>query len=235
LRDFGTVYIPWCSFGDARKPSERAVETACFDGPFFIPEGIGERNVLSSKGFTSMSRIANFIDGAYLQFVLREEFGSPKIDFGRLAQKVADGREILRTYFYDCLPYQSQNPTQEERERFGKKQRFFAALEKNPRFQVRQGRLEFRGKDSKGAPIFEQKRVDILMGVDLALLAAKHQITDAAIIAGDSDFLPAIEAAKTEGVVIHLFHGLYPHRDLVTACDERTRIEQPFIDSILMT
>ena len=72
------------------------------------------------------------------------------------------------------------------------------------------------------------------MGVDLALLAAKHQITDAAIIAGDSDFLPAIVAAKAEGVVIHLFHGQFPHRDLISTCDERVRIDQPFIDSILM-
>ena len=72
------------------------------------------------------------------------------------------------------------------------------------------------------------------MGVDLALLAAKHQITDAAIIAGDSDFLPAIEAAKSEGVVIHLYHGQYPHRDLLAVSDERIRFERPLIDSILM-
>lgn len=181
-----------------------------------------------------MSRIAIFMDGAYLQFVLREEFASPKIDFRLLSQKVADGRDILRTYYYDCLPYQSPTPTKEENERFGKKQRFFAALEKNPRFQVRQGRLELRGRDGNGNPIFEQKRVDILLGVDLVLLAAKHQITDAAILAGDSDFLPAIEIAKMEGVVIHLFHGKAPHRDVVAACDERIRIEQPFIDAILM-
>lgn len=180
-----------------------------------------------------MSRIAIFIDGAYLQYVLKEDFGSPRLDFRLLSQKLAGGKEILRTYFYDCLPYQSQNPTPEERDRFGKKQRFFAALEKNPRFQVRQGRLEFRGNDHRGCPIFEQKRVDILMGVDLALLAAKHQITDAAIVAGDSDFLPAIEAAKTEGVVVHLYHGRSPHRDLISSCDERIRIEQPFVDSVL--
>ena len=71
------------------------------------------------------------------------------------------------------------------------------------------------------------------MGVDMALLAAKNQITDAAILAGDSDFLPAIEAAKPEGVVVHLFHGSQPHRDLVTRCDERIRITQEFVDSIL--
>jgi uncharacterized LabA/DUF88 family protein len=96
--------------------------------------------------------------------------------------------------------------------------------------------LEFRGNYAEGGkPIFQQKRVDILLGVDLALLAAKHQITDAAILAGDSDFLPAIEAAKPEGVVIHLFHGNSPHRDLISACDERTQFDQAFIDAITMT
>jgi uncharacterized LabA/DUF88 family protein len=179
-----------------------------------------------------MNRIAIFIDAAYFQYVLREEFGSPRIDFGKLATKMAGGREILRTYYYDCLPYQSNPPTIDEADRFSKRQRFHYALARNPRFQVRLGRLEYRGNDASGHPIFEQKRVDILMGVDLALLAAKHQIADAAVLAGDSDFLPAIEAAKPEGVVIHLFHGGSPHRDLVSACDERTRIDQAFIDSV---
>ena len=32
----------------------------------------------------------------------------------------------------------------------------------------------------------------------------------------------------------HLFHGKKPHGDLVAKCDERTRIDQAFIDSILM-
>ncbi len=147
--------------------------------------------------------------------------------------RMAGGREILRSYFYDCEPYQSNPPTSEENTRFGKAQRFHHALDQIPRFQVRLGKLEFRGIDRQGNRIFHQKRVDIQMGVDLVLLAAKNLISDAAILAGDSDFLPAIEAAKPEGVVIHLFHGERPHTDLVAKCDERTKIDQSFIDSIL--
>lgn len=180
-----------------------------------------------------MGRIAIFIDAAYLQKVMRNEFSSPRLDYAKFSEKIAGGREILRTYYYDCLPYQSHPPTDEEKERFGKKQKFLNALEKYRRFQVSLGRLEKRGKDIDGKPIFEQKRVDILLGVDLALLSAKHQITDAALVAGDSDFLPAIQAAKPEGVVVHLFHGPFAHRDLLQSCDETTRIDQPFIDSVL--
>ncbi len=180
-----------------------------------------------------MSRIAVFIDGAYLQYMLKDEFNFPRICFQKLVNRMAGGREILRSYYYNCEPYQSNPPTTEERERFGRAQRFYYALDQIPRFQVRLGKLEFRGHDAQGKPIFQQKRVDIQMGVDLVLLAAKSQISDTAILAGDSDFLPAIDAAKPEGVVIHLFHGEHPHRDLVARCDERTRIDQAFIDSIL--
>lgn len=96
---------------------------------------------------------------------------------------------------------------------------------------MRLGKLAFRGTQD-GRPIFEQKRVDILLGVDLVQLAAKHQITDAMVLAGDSDFLPAIEIAKQEGVVVHLFHGASPHNELLTRCDERVRIDDEIVDAI---
>jgi len=179
-----------------------------------------------------MGRAAIFIDGASLQYILREEFQSQKIDFKKLIGEMTQGQEVLRAYYYDCLPYQSNPPTEDEKERFGKKQRFVNALEHIPRFQVRLGKLEYRGMDSNNKPILEQKRVDILLGVDLALLSAKHQISDAFLMAGDSDFLPAVSVAKQEGVVVHLFYGQRTHHELISECDERTRITADFINKI---
>ncbi|MFV1966512.1 MAG: NYN domain-containing protein [Pirellulaceae bacterium] len=181
-----------------------------------------------------MGRVAIFIDAAYLRKTLEKEFNAAKIDFGKLATRLADGQEILRTYYYDCEPYQSNPPTLDETQRFSKAQRFHHALNQIRRFQVRLGKLVFRGTDANGMPILHQKRVDIQMGVDLVLLAAKNHISDAIIVAGDSDFIPAIDAAKPEGVVIHLFNGERPHRDLVSRCDERTRIDQALIDAVKM-
>lgn len=178
-----------------------------------------------------VTRCAIFIDGAYLEFVLKGEFGRPSVDFGALVKGIAGQRELLRAYFYDCLPYQSARPTPDERERFARRQRFHHALNRIPRFEVRLGKLAFRGTQD-GRPIFEQKRVDILLGVDLVQLATKHQITDAMVVAGDSDFLPAIEVAKQEGVVIHLYHGASPHNELLTRCDERVRLDGEFVDAI---
>lgn len=184
-----------------------------------------------------MSRAAIFIDGAYLDFVLRDEFNSAKIDYAKLSRALVGDIDLLRTYYYHCLPYQSNPPTLEERERFSKAQKFFEALEKLSRFEVRLGKLEYRGRDEQGKPIFEQKRVDLLMGVDLVRLSARQQITHAFLITGDSDLLPAIEIAKSEGVLIHLWHGRVhrPHNDLWRAADERTAFTQEFINEIRKT
>src|ERR1043166_5879400 len=170
-----------------------------------------------------MGRVAIFIDGGYLDYVFRDH-GYPKVDYQKFAAVLAGKDEILRTYFYHCLPYQSPKPTAEEAKRFGAKQGFLNALSRLDRFDVRHGKLEFRGIDkTTGKPIFEQKRVDILLAVDLVLLASKQRIETAAIVTGDSDFLPAISTAKNEGVSIHLFHGIgqnQPHRDLWEMADQ---------------
>ena len=53
----------------------------------------------------------------------------------------------------------------------------------------------------------QQKRVDLMLGLDFALLSSKRQITHTVLIAGDSDFIPAVEVAKQEGIAVWLFHG----------------------------
>jgi hypothetical protein len=130
-------------------------------------------------------------------------------------------------------------PTQEEEERLEGKKRFFSALNRLNRFEVREGKLEFRGTDRESnRPIFEQKRVDIYLGVDLVLLAVKQRVHRAILITGDSDFLPAIRAAKNEGVLIHLFHGTgpqQPHRDLWEEADDRTVITPDLLNTFLLS
>lgn len=181
-----------------------------------------------------MGRIAIFIDGGYMANILQRYFNKFPIDYQKFAKWIAGDLDLLRVYYYDCLPYQSARPSPEESQRVSNKQRFFNALNKLPCFQVRQGRVEFRGLNEDGLPIFEQKRVDLLLGIDLTLLATKQRITHAAIVSGDSDLLPVVEVAKAEGVVVCLVHGprgTY-HDELWMEVDERKEITKDVLESL---
>ncbi len=180
-------------------------------------------------------KVGIFIDGAYLDRTLQDEFNSPKLDYQKLPIWMSQGVPIFRSYYYHCLPYQGNPPTYDERQRFSKRQAFYNRLGQLPRFDIRLGKLEFRGTKADGSPIFTQKRVDILLGVDLVLLAAKQRISHATILAGDSDFLPAINIAKNEGVLITLCHGTVhpPHDDLWQMADERIPLTRDIINSML--
>ena len=194
-----------------------------------------------------MARLAIFIDGGYLDVLTRDVFRI-RIDSGRLSERitriVAEGAteplDLLRTYYYDCLPYQSNPPTAEEQERLRRKENRFNALRRLDSYTVRQGRLMLRGRDAQGRPIFQQKRVDLLLGLDFALLSAKSRITHAAVVSGDSDLIPAVEAAQQEGIATWLFHGPYQPgastyaAELWTAADKRVEMDRAFMESVAM-
>ena len=97
-----------------------------------------------------MFRAAIFIDGGYVDKILRNDFGGIKISYSRLSQKIAQcihpDVDLLRLYYYHCLPYQSNPPTAEESERFAAAQDFYDAINRLPRYQVKLGRLARRGQ-----------------------------------------------------------------------------------------
>lgn len=182
----------------------------------------------------SMLRYAVFIDGGYLRKVL-SAFKEPKICYQKLSDFFSQNDVRLRTYYYDCAPFQSNPPTAEERNRKAGFDRFLNNLERNvTRFQSRLGRLQ-RLQTPKGDK-FSQKMVDVLLAVDLVRLSSERQIQRAVLIAGDSDFVPAIQVARDAGVVVQLYHGdnPRPHWQLLQNCDERYIIGQDMINSILL-
>lgn len=171
------------------------------------------------------------------------------VDYAKISEEIrkivsvgaSENLELLRTFYYHCLPYQGNPPTADEVLRFSKRQGFLDMLSRLPRFTVRKGRLVYRGKDDKGDPIYQQKRVDLQLGMDFALLSGKKQITHIAILAGDGDLLPALKVAKDEGVLVWLFHGpRYSKQDgkstfadeLWVEADERYEINLGFMQKV---
>jgi len=182
-----------------------------------------------------VDRTAIFIDAGYFEKVMEKEFSRRPIDYAKLSAELCGGKELLRAYYYNCPPFQSDPPTFDEAARKANADRFYAMLTRIPRFEVRLGRLAKRVCKSCGVAHFQQKRADLLLAVDLVNLSVRGQISRVVLVAGDSDFLPAVVAAKDAGVLVHLFHGgplNPPHRDLHAACDDRSLIDQGVVDRV---
>ena len=68
-------------------------------------------------------RAGIFIDGGYLGAILKSEYSEPRIAFDKFSDLISGADyERLRTYFYYCMPYQSDPPTPEEKLRYSKAQ-----------------------------------------------------------------------------------------------------------------
>lgn len=167
-----------------------------------------------------------FIDGAYLAKVLKSEFGETHIDFEKFSNLLCKEAERLRTYYYNCMPYQSSPPTPEERKRYSAMDKFIYTIRRLPRFEVRLGRLSnIRGK-------YIQKRVDVMLAVDLVRMSWGKQIHRGVLVTGDSDFVPAIKAARDAGVLVQLYYSEQSYHDeLISACDECFEITEELIKS----
>ena len=95
--------------------------------------------------------------------------------------------ELLRVYWYDAA--RDRVPTIDQR-----------VIAQMPWVKLRLGTLNARG---------QQKGVDAQIRADMEALARHRAITDAVLIAGDEDMVPAVEAAQAYGVRVHLW-GVEP-------------------------
>jgi uncharacterized LabA/DUF88 family protein len=182
-----------------------------------------------------MVRVVVFLDGGYISAVLKREGKVANagrivplaIDHEKLsAELVSSDEERIRTYYYTCMPYQSDPPTDEEKERYKRHSRFIYNLKRHSRFEVRLGRLRKMNGE------FEQKRVDVLLSVDLVRMSWSKQIERAVIATADSDFVPAIHAAKEAGIITRLayYPSLPVNNELLEAFDERIEITKALLE-----
>ena len=178
-----------------------------------------------------MSKAIVLIDGGYLGKVLENVFSRPLISFEKFSDILCGNAdcERVRTYYYNCMPYQSNPPTIDERRKYSEMDKFLAYLRGLPRFEIRLGRLQKIGR------AFKQKGVDVWFAVDLVKLSCRGNIDKAILVTGDSDFVPAVSVAREEGVVAILYYSksppMYVHNELLEACDERYEITQDLIDA----
>lgn len=154
--------------------------------------------------------------------------------------------ELLRIHYYDAPPYTGRetNPIDGSVIDFATSkhaarcQALLDGLELQEDFAVRRGTLKFHGwrlghaalRDLKGRPRplaasdfepnLEQKGVDLRIGLDIALIAARGKADILVLVSGDSDMVPAMKFARQEGLRVYLeAMGHSVSRELKVHCD----------------
>ena len=121
--------------------------------------------------------------------------------------------ELLRVYWYDAA--RDRVPTIDQR-----------VIAQMAWVKLRLGNLNARG---------QQKGVDAQIRADMEALARHRAITDAVLIAGDEDMVPAVEAAQAFGARVHLWgveppFGTNQAERLVWEADTVEVLDRPFLE-----
>lgn len=177
------------------------------------------------------SRLSIFIDGGHYNALQR--YHLTNFNFLYFVQEIQkhlpQPADLLHIFYYDCLPYTSTDSSPEELEALYKRRSYFNFLRSQPAVRVREGTVVKRTLED-GRVVFQQKRVDLLLGLDIAEECSKKLMTHLALIAGDADFVPAVEFASHKGVQVWLIHGPRElHSDaLWSAADGRIEVDEVF-------
>lgn len=195
-----------------------------------------------------MLKAAVLVDGGYLRAVATKAqyFYSP--DF---IEKVAlscydPAQEFLyRIFYYDCPPYHGDLtlPVSQQKLQLRGSPQWLIDLSRREYFAVRLGVVKFRGfalrrlpppadrplEDNDFRPVFEQKGVDMRMGIDIASLCEKRLVDRLIVLSGDTDIIPAVKHARKSGLQVVL--ALLPDErltgDLFSHADLRRQIFWP--------
>jgi len=186
------------------------------------------------------------IDGGHLRVLAKREKLPYNPDY---IEKVAhscvhENEDILRILYYDCAPYIGtvKLPVSGEDHEFNKSGAWLDNLAKKDLFAVRRGVLKFRGwtlkkipaadkpvTDDNFAPNFEQKGVDMRIGLDVATYSQSRLVDRLILVSGDTDCVPAMKQARKQGVQIVL--ATFPKRgisgELLWHSDFRREIAWP--------
>lgn len=156
-------------------------------------------------------RVCIFIDGSNLYHSLQENCGRFDVDFAALGQKLADGRDLLRIYYYNVLRDSDRDP-----QAYQDQQKFLTALNNTPYVETRLGGSKMRGS------VAVEKGVDIMVATDLLKFSWDDLYDTAVLVSGDGDFAYAVETVKNMGK--HVEIAAFPSnlsQELAIAADAR--------------
>lgn len=177
-------------------------------------------------------KVALLIDGGYLRACAKsaaKPYDNAFIEtFARHC--IVQGEYLLRVFYYDAPLFRGKvpNPVSGTERVFSSSDRWLDDLAKLERFAVRRGTLGFRGwrpktipiaggqalTDADFAPIFEQKGVDMRIGLDIATFAQTRAVDRVILVSGDQDMIPAMKEARKAGLEVALIQLAHPTKNL---------------------
>ncbi len=129
------------------------------------------------------------------------------------------GEYLFRVFYYDSPQYRGKAylPVSGEETKFQASDKWLRDLATLERFAVRRGTLGFRGwrpkntpiagqslTDADFAPIFEQKGVDMRIGLDIATFSEQRSVDRILLVSADTDMIPAMKHARKSGIEVGL-------------------------------
>lgn len=166
-----------------------------------------------------MKKLALLVDGGCLRAWAKEAKHAyePNLIEAVAKQCAAPGsEELFRVLYYDCEPFTGSAylPLSGTKKTFTGTP-WLHELEHRDLFAVRRGQLRFRGwqlqdpktpakTDADFVPRFEQKGVDMRIGLDIANYSVNRIVDRIAVLTSDTDMIPAFKFARQSGLQIVL-------------------------------
>ena len=172
------------------------------------------------KSSLMAKKIIILIDGGHLR--VKAQQASQKYNpafIEKFAQKCkAHDEEIFRVLYYDCAPFSGtvKLPISGTNYTFAGSDKWMEELACKNLFAVRRGILKFRGYKPKRTPVhpsgtptdidfdpdFEQKGVDMRIGLDIAAYSANRAVDRIVLVTNDTDCVPAMKYGRKAGLQV---------------------------------
>ena len=116
----------------------------------------------------------------------------------------SDKEEVYRTFVYLSEPYAGTAGGKDYKTTpaFTNAINFIEKLQVKDHIAIRKGKIVYRGIDNQNKPIFMQKQVDMLLGLDIAHIAYNKLADRALILTADTDIIPAMKTARINGLQV---------------------------------
>lgn len=170
-----------------------------------------------------MTKVAVLIDGGHLRACARSAKKSYTPDFVvRIAKACIQSDETLfRILYYDCEEFAGsvKLPVSGSTKTYAGGNPFLSDLAREELVAVRRGILKFRGWERRASslkpgapsvavadadfqPKWEQKGVDLRIGLDIITMTESRAADLIVLLTGDTDLIPAMKLARGRGLQI---------------------------------